>query len=93
MVLWIAADDSVKLSEGFVEAGAKLDLHQPNANAKTDRDSVKGWLEKTSECQHRSKWTATDSVCTAEPWLIGFDNVESTDDLHEYIPSPETALV
>lgn len=50
VIIWIAADDIRKIFQGFVEAAAKLGLHRPNADAKADRDSVKDFLEKTSEC-------------------------------------------
>ena len=59
-IFWFAADDPAKLAEGFSDAAVKLDLHQANANATTDRNNLKGWLEKTSRCWKYSTRTATN---------------------------------
>lgn len=54
IITWVAAEDESKIAEGFVRIASDLGLHEEGANAKSDRDAVKTWLEKTCKFCHRN---------------------------------------
>lgn len=47
IIIWLWSDEVTKLARGYVAAAAGLSLHQENASAQEDRETVKRWLSST----------------------------------------------
>lgn len=88
-VLWLHADQTSKLAEGYSQFAAKLGLvDEGSINARDQivcRNLVKGWLAKPT------KQLPTGAVDA--DWLIIFDNVDDPDTLNDFWPTFGTGSI
>ena len=90
-LLWAHADSRAKLLESFAHFAIELGLMEQGDSDYTGRDLVKEWFERASTYRADLKMPkANDTLAIAVPWLLIFDNADSSDkeDLfHEFWPA------
>lgn len=86
-IIWISADDPVKLARSFDQAAVALGLVEAESMESRDhtltRDAVLGWLADPIT-SYRQRENAQFNEAT---WLLVFDNVEDLDMLDEHWPA------
>jgi hypothetical protein len=86
-IIWISADEPVKLARSFDQAAVALGLVEAESMESRDhiltRDAVLGWLANPIK-SYKQRENAQFNEAT---WLLVFDNVEDLDMLDEYWPA------
>ncbi|KAH8704099.1 hypothetical protein BGW36DRAFT_444704 [Talaromyces proteolyticus] len=86
-IIWISADEPVKLARSFDQAAAALGLVEAESMESRDhiltRDAVLGWLANPIKSYKQHENTQYNEA----NWLLVFDNVEEPDMLDDYWPA------
>jgi len=92
-IIWVPADEPVKLARSFSQVAVSLGLVQADSMESRDqiltRDAVLGWL-----AHPRKSYKQLDDAQTDETtWLLVFDNVGNTDMLDDYWPADSSGSI
>ncbi|RAO64269.1 uncharacterized protein BHQ10_000281 [Talaromyces amestolkiae] len=86
-IIWISADEPVKLARSFDQAAVALGLVEAESIESRDhiltRDAVLGWLANPIK-SYKQRENAQSNEAT---WLLVFDNVEDLEMLDEHWPA------
>lgn len=92
-IIWIPADEPVKLAQSFSQVAVSLGLVQADTMESRDpiltRDAVLGWLAHPRKSYKR----LDDAQADEATWLLVFDNVENTDFLDDYWPTDSSGSI
>jgi hypothetical protein len=85
--LWVQADESAKLAQGFYHIAIKLGLVKENSADARDhiitREAVKSWLKNPVKSYKQGR----DQEPELASWLLVFDNLDDLNILHDFWPS------
>lgn len=86
-IIWISADEPVKLARSFDQAAVALGLVEAESMESRDhiltRDAVLGWLANPIKSYKQRE----NSQSNEATWLLVFDNVQNVDMLDEHWPA------
>lgn len=93
-IFWVSADNSIKLTQAYLEISKKLHL-SPDVDDAQDAvaamSKVKTWLCSTSELSQTLPWTISNiEGCR---WLLVFDNADDPDILLNALPGAATGSI
>ncbi|KAH8821382.1 NB-ARC and TPR domain protein [Xylogone sp. PMI_703] len=100
-IIWVPADEPVKLAQSFSQVAVSLGLVQPDSMESRDqiltRGAVLGWLAHPIKSYKQLNGDKIDDKTNNKTdeanWLLVFDNVDNIDMLDDYWPADSSGSI